>query len=59
MDRDTTICHCVGITYGEIVDAIKEKGAKTYEDIQEITEASTVCGGCEDDIREILDEHLS
>jgi len=46
------------ITRGQIVAAIKEKGCKTFEDIQRETEAGTVCGGCEDDIQSILNEFL-
>lgn len=53
------ICNCMGITHGEIVTTIKEKGYKTFKDIQNETEAGTVCGRCEDDIQEILDEYLT
>lgn len=44
------------ITKGEIEDAIKEKGLKTVEEVQEETEAGTVCGSCVDDIEEVLKE---
>ena len=53
---DIEICHCNGIMKSEIVKAIKEKGLKTLEEVQEATEAGTVCGGCVDDIEEILKE---
>ena len=46
------------ITYGQIVKAINEKGCKTFEDIQRETEAGTVCGCCEDDINDIIKEHV-
>jgi NAD(P)H-nitrite reductase large subunit len=39
-----------------IVKAIKEKNLKTVEEVGEETEAGTVCGQCQDDIQEILDE---
>lgn len=52
------ICHCMGVSKETIVKAIKEKGCKTVEDIQEETEAGTGCGGCIDDIQAILDENL-
>ncbi|MDD2563077.1 MAG: (2Fe-2S)-binding protein [Salinivirgaceae bacterium] len=52
------ICNCMGITKQEIVDAIKNEGCKTFEDIQKVTEAGTVCGGCEDDINDIIKETL-
>lgn len=53
------ICNCMEVTRGQIVAAIKEKGCKTFEDIQVETEAGTVCGACEDDNQDILDEHLN
>jgi NAD(P)H-nitrite reductase large subunit len=43
----------------QIVTAIKEKGCKTLEDIQRETEACTVCMSCEDDIQDILNEHIA
>lgn len=55
---DEIICNCMQISRGEIVTAIKEKGAKTFEDIQNITEAGTVCGGCQDDIEDIIAETI-
>jgi|InofroStandDraft_1065614.scaffolds.fasta_scaffold23085_2 NAD(P)H-nitrite reductase large subunit len=55
MDRDEIVCNCMGITAGEIREAI-EKGAKTVEDIQEATGAGTVCGGCISDIEKLLKE---
>ena len=55
MDRDEIVCNCMGITAGEIREAI-EKGAKTVEDIQDATGAGTVCGGCISDIEKLLKE---
>lgn len=57
MNDDQTICNCMGVTRKEIITAIKEKGCTTFEEVQNETEASTVCGGCEDDVRDILKEH--
>jgi NAD(P)H-nitrite reductase large subunit len=54
--NDKTICTCMGVTRQEIIDAINEKGCKTFEDIQRETQAGTVCGGCEGEINEILNE---
>ncbi len=56
MDENEIICHCSAISRGEIVKAIKEKGLKTVEEVGDETDAGTVCGGCQDDIQEILDE---
>jgi bacterioferritin-associated ferredoxin len=56
---DETVCYCMDISREEIVDAIKNKGAKTVEAITEITEAGSGCGGCVSAIEEILEEETS
>jgi NAD(P)H-nitrite reductase large subunit len=56
MSDETIICNCLDITKGDILAAIKEKNLKTVEEITEATEAGSACGGCLDDIQEILDE---
>ena len=40
------VCKCKNVTLGEIIHAIKEKNAKTIEDIQKITDAGTACKCC-------------
>ncbi len=40
------VCSCKKVSLGEIVHAIKEKGAKTIDDIGDITDAGTACGCC-------------
>ena len=52
--EDRIVCHCMEETIKKAI----EDGAKTVDDIKEMTEASTGCGGCEDEIQEILDELL-
>lgn len=54
--EDIEICHCNGIMKSEIVQAIKEKGLKSVEEVGEATEAGTICGGCIPDIEDILKE---
>ncbi len=56
MDLDEIVCHCNEVSYGDIVNAIKEKGLTTVDEVGEATEAGTGCGGCQDTIQEILDE---
>ncbi len=56
MEEDIIICNCNEIYKSTIVNAIKEKGLTTVEEVGDATEAGTVCGGCQDDIQEILDE---
>lgn len=55
-NNNDTICNCMGVTRGEIIDAIKTKNLKTVEEVGEATEAGTGCGGCHPEIQEILDE---
>lgn len=55
--EDRQICNCMEVSYSTIKKAV-EDGAKTLDDIKEMTEASTGCGGCEEEIQEILDELL-
>ncbi|MGL5681763.1 MAG: (2Fe-2S)-binding protein [Marinifilaceae bacterium] len=50
------ICHCFDVSKEEIENAIREKGLKTVEEVGEETNAGTACGGCVDQIQEILDE---
>lgn len=56
MKEDELICTCMEVYKSTIVNVIKEKGLKTVEEVGDETEAGTVCGQCEDDIQEILDE---
>jgi len=47
------ICHCKQVRYGDIRKAMTG-GARTIEDIQEITGAGTGCGGCIEEIERII-----
>jgi NAD(P)H-nitrite reductase large subunit len=40
------VCSCKKVTLGEIVHAIKEKDAKSLDQIEEITDAGSACGCC-------------
>lgn len=57
MAQDVLICNCNEIYRNEIIKAIEEKKCKTVEEIGETTGAGTICGGCIDDIQEVLDEY--
>ena len=59
MSERRIICNCNEVYNDEIIKAIQEKGCKTVEDIGEETGAGTICGGCVDDIQEILDEYAA
>ncbi len=40
------VCTCKDVTLGEIIHAIEEEGAKTIDDLGDITDAGTACGCC-------------
>ncbi len=40
------VCTCKNVTLGEIIYAIKERDAKTLEDLAEMTDAGSCCGSC-------------
>ena len=40
------VCTCKHVTLGEIIHAIQERGAKTIEEVGELTDAGTACGCC-------------
>lgn len=50
------ICHCFEVSREEIEKAIRGKGLKTIEEVGENTNAGTGCGGCQEQIQEILDK---
>lgn len=56
MEEDLEICNCLSIMKSEIVKAIKDKGLHTVEEVQDETNAGTVCGSCIPDIEDILNE---
>ncbi len=56
MKREDILCTCLDITLGEIEDAIRAKKLKSVEQVQDETEAGTVCGACVDDIFILLEE---
>ena len=43
---DYFVCDCKKVRLGEVITAIKHKGANTVADIGEITKAGTSCGSC-------------
>lgn len=57
-ESDSIVCFCHCVTQQSLLQAIRE-GAKTLVDIQEKTQASTGCGGCEPDVLEILEKALA
>lgn len=54
MDPDKIVCNCLGVTNGTIKEAV-DSGASTLEEVQEITEAGTICGACIDDVQHLVE----
>ena len=53
MAGDRIICHCKNVSYIDIRKAMI-KGARTLEEVKEMTGAATGCGRCADEIEKIL-----
>ena len=51
------LCNCTGVTYQDVINAI-ENGATSFEEVQEATGCSTVCGACEDEARNFVSQML-
>ena len=58
MPDDTTICGCMGISKGEIINAIEEHELTSIQGISEKTRACTSCKGCAPLIEQILQNVL-
>jgi bacterioferritin-associated ferredoxin len=52
------VCHCKGVTDGQIRSAI-EAGARTPVEIGTYCRAGTGCGGCVPEVCRLLDDHLT
>jgi nitrite reductase (NADH) large subunit len=46
MADGATVCGCVGVTKGAIIQAIHQRGVNTLSQLKECTRASTGCGSC-------------
>ena len=59
MQDEKIVCNCTGVTIGDIREAIN-KGAASFDEVQEVTGVSSVCGACleyaENVVKEILSE---
>lgn len=61
---DRVICNCNQVKYSDIEKALREGNNITeieeqFKRIQEITKASTGCGGCHDKVIEVISELLN
>ncbi|MBP0962782.1 MAG: (2Fe-2S)-binding protein [Oscillospiraceae bacterium] len=61
---DTVICNCNQVRYSDIEKALHEgtdlrQIEEEFRYIQEVTKASTGCGGCHDKVLQVISELLS
>lgn len=54
MKDDDIICTCYDISVKDIKDAYAN-GAKTLDEIEEVTKAGTLCGACISDLEALID----
>jgi nitrite reductase (NADH) large subunit len=54
MADSATVCGCVGVTKGTIIDAIHTHGVNTISQLKECTRAGTGCGSCAGLCQELL-----
>ncbi|RXJ86731.1 (2Fe-2S)-binding protein [Arcobacter sp. CECT 8985] len=52
------VCNCHKVTLGEIVYVVKEKGAKSLDDLAKLTDAGTCCKCCVDASCDIGEEKM-
>lgn len=57
--RPRKICICKQVSEEEIRRAVKEGGARSFEEVQRATRCSTGCGTCEGSVRRIVDGCLA
>ncbi|MGN1412479.1 MAG: bacterioferritin-associated ferredoxin [Oscillospiraceae bacterium] len=57
MNDDTIICSCLGVTVEDVKNAVKN-GAKSFEEVQEITGLGTACGDCIDTSKDFINTLL-
>jgi bacterioferritin-associated ferredoxin len=57
MDNDKVVCSCINVKVQDLKDAI-DNGAKSFEEVQEVTKVGTGCGKCKDSVKVLVDELL-
>lgn len=57
MDNEKVVCGCKNVKVQDIKNAIAN-GAKSFEEVQEVTQVGTGCGHCVENNRTLVDELL-
>jgi len=56
--KSYTVCTCRQVTLGELMFAIEKQGARTLDDLEELTEAGGSCGCCRCPQDDVGDEKM-
>jgi len=57
-DSNDYVCRHLQLTKADIIRVIRQKNLSSFTEIQDETDAGTICGTCVADIEEILEEEL-
>lgn len=57
-EDDEIVCGCNGVSKGEILRAIREKGLSSVAEVGKVTKAGTSCGKCKGEIQTLLEAEL-
>ena len=52
------VCNCKQVSLGEVIFAIKEKGAKTLDNLEDLTDAGSSCGCCKSNEEDIGEQKM-
>lgn len=55
---ESTMCRCAGVSRSTVAEAVAD-GCSTLEDVSRQTRAGTGCGGCRDQVRELIERHCA
>jgi len=51
------VCNCMEVSEADIEHAVLE-GARSFEEVSEMTKAGTGCGGCRDDVITVMERYV-
>lgn len=57
LDKNQVICGCFRVTTGNIKEAIAN-GARTFEDVQEVTSVGKGCKKCTEYVKELVNSMI-
>jgi len=58
-EAEEPLCHCRSVYRDQVRHAIREQGARSVDDLQELTTACTGCGCCRWDLEDFIAATLS